>query len=211
MVAIKGVIIDSGPMSRARNSLNTPPEDWPELIKWRRDFISTHFEADCRGLIDFLWDAPHMWKQMGYANVDALVRDGLGIDPDSAHLVVEWLKRYRPDQPVGLPEALQRARLMKRGRPSRENKVDNYQLKHDGGTDPRYLEARIERDRPDILARLDAGEFRSVRAAAIEAGIIDPDKSKRYSLPADPEAAARYLRERVDEDWLVAMLEAWRA
>jgi hypothetical protein len=35
-----------------------------------------------------------------------------------------------------------------------------------------YLTARIARDRPDVLARMRRGEFRSVRQAAIEAGII---------------------------------------
>ena len=37
-----------------------------------------------------------------------------------------------------------------------------------------YLAARIKRDRPDIAARVKAGEFKSMRAAAIEAGIIKP-------------------------------------
>jgi hypothetical protein len=35
-----------------------------------------------------------------------------------------------------------------------------------------YLIARIARDRPDILERMKAGEFTSVREAAREAGII---------------------------------------
>ena len=35
-----------------------------------------------------------------------------------------------------------------------------------------YLVARIARDRPDILERMKAGEFASVREAAREAGII---------------------------------------
>jgi len=35
-----------------------------------------------------------------------------------------------------------------------------------------YLVARIARDRPDILERMKAGEFTSVREAAREAGII---------------------------------------
>ena len=36
------------------------------------------------------------------------------------------------------------------------------------GTDPEYLTARIARDFPDILERMKAGEFRSVRAAGIK-------------------------------------------
>jgi len=35
-----------------------------------------------------------------------------------------------------------------------------------------YLVARIARDRPDILTRMKAGEFTSVREAAREAGMI---------------------------------------
>jgi len=37
------------------------------------------------------------------------------------------------------------------------------------GTNPDYLTARIARDRPDILERMKAGEYPSVRAAAIDA------------------------------------------
>ena len=40
------------------------------------------------------------------------------------------------------------------------------------GTRSDYLVARIARDRPDILERMKAGEFASVREAAREAGII---------------------------------------
>lgn len=74
------------------------------------------------------------------------------------------------------------------------------------GTSPEYLTARIARDRPDILERMKAGEYKSVRAAAIDAGIVDPEKSKRYSLPADPTAAARYLLTRVDAGWVATFV-----
>ena len=43
------------------------------------------------------------------------------------------------------------------------------------GNDSDYLTRRIARDFPDILKRMKAGEFNSVRAAAKEAGIVkDP-------------------------------------
>ncbi|TXN04205.1 hypothetical protein FV242_08295 [Methylobacterium sp. WL64] len=35
-----------------------------------------------------------------------------------------------------------------------------------------YLASRIRRDRPDIAKRVEAGEFFSIRSAAIHAGII---------------------------------------
>lgn len=40
------------------------------------------------------------------------------------------------------------------------------------GNRSEYLTARIARDRPDILERMKGGEFKSVRKAAIEAGIV---------------------------------------
>ena len=56
---------------------------------------------------------------------------------------------------------------------ARQKQVDNINLpKTPGGTDPAYLVSRLKRDRPDIAERLADGEFRSVRAAAVEAGIV---------------------------------------
>lgn len=39
------------------------------------------------------------------------------------------------------------------------------------GTSAVYLAARIKRDRPDIAKRVEAGEFASMAAAAVAAGI----------------------------------------
>ncbi len=43
-----------------------------------------------------------------------------------------------------------------------------------GSTQADYLTRRIARDHPDILERMKAGEFSSVRQAALEAGIVQP-------------------------------------
>jgi len=50
--------------------------------------------------------------------------------------------------------------------------VDNVNISPVGGNQATYLARRIARDRPDILERMKAGEYRSVRAAAIDAGIV---------------------------------------
>ncbi len=75
------------------------------------------------------------------------------------------------------------------------------------GTSADYLTARIARDRPDILERMKTGEYRSVRQAAIEAGIVNA--KTRYSLPSDPIAAGRYLAQRVDDAWFEALSNAY--
>ena len=46
------------------------------------------------------------------------------------------------------------------------------------------LTARIARDRPDILGRMKAGEFRSVRQAAIAVGIVTPRTPPTRALRA---------------------------
>ncbi len=59
------------------------------------------------------------------------------------------------------------------------------------GNHPDYLTRRIARDHPQIFERMKAGEFPSVRAAALEAGIVKRTQSVRLD---DPESAARSLR-----------------
>ena len=53
-------------------------------------------------------------------------------------------------------------------------KQDNNVILPKQGNSASYLAARLARDFPKIAERLAAGEFRSVRAAAIAAGIITP-------------------------------------
>jgi hypothetical protein len=52
------------------------------------------------------------------------------------------------------------------------------------GNSADYLTARIAHDHPDILERMKAGEFRSVRAAAIKAGIVRTMTSRPLSSTA---------------------------
>jgi len=52
------------------------------------------------------------------------------------------------------------------------NTVQDYNVNLNGGNSTDYLTARIARDRPDILERMKAGTYKSVRAAAIDAGIV---------------------------------------
>ena len=92
------------------------------------------------------------------------------------------------------------------------NNTHNNNNNNDGmvqGTSADYLTARIARDNPAILEDMKQGKYRSVRAAAIDAGIIDPDKARRYQLPTDPAAAGRYLSQRVDHEWLMECVDAF--
>jgi len=54
------------------------------------------------------------------------------------------------------------------------------------GNSSGYLADRLKRDHPDIAARVANGEFKSIRAAALEAGIVKPMRSIPVDTP--PEA-----------------------
>jgi len=74
-----------------------------------------------------------------------------------------------------------------------------------GGENADYLTARIARDNPAILERMQAGEFKSVRAAAKEAGLVRPT----VRIPTDePIAAARLIRRHMSDDHLAALILA---
>ena len=60
-----------------------------------------------------------------------------------------------------------------------------------GSTNSSYLAARLKRDHPDIAARVANGEFKSIRAAALEAGIVKAVRhgdTRTIDLFAEPEA-----------------------
>lgn len=209
-----GVKIDTGPIGEASNSIGTPREQWPKLIEWRREYIATQFGYDCRNIVDWVHDAERMWQQLGYASVGDLVQDGLGVDPVDVGMVVEWLKRYRPNQPVSLPEAIKQALLAHGGNhnPKGRNQYSDNSESGQGSvttltTQDRganYNIRRLNRDNPELANRVMAGEL-SPDAAAVEAGF----RKRRFRLPDDPYAAGRYLAERVDREWFDALIDAY--
>lgn len=66
-----------------------------------------------------------------------------------------------------------------------------------------YLRALLERDFPEIKARLDAGEFTSVRKAALEAGIVQAS----FQCPTDPLKAAKRIAKHFAGDRLAALIK----
>jgi hypothetical protein len=64
-------------------------------------------------------------------------------------------------------------------------------MKH--GNQAAYLQARLRRDAPEVADALERGEFPSVRAAAIEAGIIKPVR-RLVKGGLTPEEGAKVLQ-----------------
>lgn len=64
---------------------------------------------------------------------------------------------------------------------------------------------RLARDRPDVLERVKAGEFKSARAAAIEAGIIKPVPTVR--ITADMTAVATKLCQHLTREQRIELID----
>lgn len=86
-----------------------------------------------------------------------------------------------------------------------EGKVDNVNFTEaKGGNSQAYLLRRLARDAPEVLERVKAGEIRSARAAAIEAGIITPSPSLQLK---EPSPTAQKLLDKKGREWCLLLLE----
>ena len=68
-----------------------------------------------------------------------------------------------------------------------------------------YLLRRLARDAPEVLERVKAGEFRSARAAAIEAGIIKPVPTIRVT--SNMEAVAAKLCQHLTREQRIQLID----
>lgn len=181
------------PTPRALLPIGHPDRDKQTVeylrLKWDSHEMSIrHWENMIKELLnEKVWERYPPNKP--YGTVDTLLKEEIGYN------LVESMKEVDRRAADYLAKVTVPAR--KPGNPSGNNqhqvkekrKVDyNKHSKTKGGTDPAYLVSVIARDRPDILERMKAGEFKSVRAAGIEAEIV---KDKKYwKAPFDVEELA---------------------
>lgn len=79
------------------------------------------------------------------------------------------------------------------------------------GNSREYLQRRLKAAAPELLDEIGEGKrFRSVRAAAIEAGIVPQVKTIRISEKTDPQDLAGALVEKLDPDYLKEVVEILR-
>lgn len=199
------VKVDQGPPDDAR--LPELPLDYQRLhASSRGGRVLRALHKDCRGLADLLAEAEEAgWAGLG--SRDSFIVECLGRPVDVIDMALNGVRLFDLSEPVPLDKAVkaEAARRMQESETLSEhggdrksdaarNQVDNVNLiSAKGGNSADYLAARIKRDRPDIAARVEAGEFRSMRAAALEAGIVKP--------PCPVKAAKRAV-EKMDEDQL---------
>jgi len=116
-----------------------------------------------------------MYEVCGFSSVNDMVRDGLGVNPEEMAIVVKWLELNDPKEAVPIRRILPEFPLGTHGGDRKSEDVKNQDdvviLKQQGNSAD-YLLARMQRDTPKVARRYLEGEFPSVRAAALAAGII---------------------------------------
>lgn len=216
------VSIDQGMPSPEEPAIEVSPDRWKLLAMARRRWAAIELPFDCRLLKLVKDEAPILAEAMGFESGEQFLTDYLSLDLDLVQRVVGWLEQEQPKEAVGIAEADRQAKaeaaaqraldlrgtFAEAGRPATataEN-PDNIRVNASGGgTSAAYLAARLKKaGRDDLLEQIGPGKpHRSVRSAAIEAGIIRPVPSVRLS---DPEKVAAKIRQHWTPEQITALL-----
>lgn len=160
--------IDSGPLEADMPASLVPRESWKELLRLRMWFVKVKLPYDCRNLVQFVDEAGEMYEALGFKNSKDLIQRGLELSPKEIKHALAWLRITKPEHPVSLKDA---TILGKHGGDRKSKNVmkqgNNVTLVR--GNHAAYGLARLDRDRPDLAAKVRTGKL-SVHAASIEAG-----------------------------------------
>lgn len=196
--------VNTGGVYHEDRLADTPREQWPALLRERRMYIETQFEYDCRCIVQYLAEAEDFFEELGYDSADQMIQEELLIKPEWVRIAVDWLKQEQRPEPVTKIEI--EVALRRQGRPPKGQEVKPTDGRFKYGSNPDYLTARIRRDAPEVAEALDRGEFKSARAAAIEAGIIKPVPTIR--LVSDIRVIAAKLCQHLTPEQRHALAEA---
>lgn len=132
------------------------------------------------------------------AIIEALIRDDPALVIEFKQLMKGALGKHGTNQHSGKTNGLDYNQVLREESDTRSA----------DGTDSEYLAARIARDHPDIQEKIKQGEFKSVRAAAVAAGIVKPRKQFTVGHSTDPRDFAIKLSDELDHDFLVQLVAA---
>lgn len=219
--------VRSGPVTADRSANGLSKSQWRELVEKRKQFVRLKFGNDCTNIVKFYNEAAFMWEELGYSGVDDMMLNGYGVAEIDYIYAIDYVTRNE-GAVVGLAAAIALGRKLEaqevqshnatvnqsqpdlegQGRP-KKGYVHNL---FDGtkGTASTYLQRRMARDAPDVLQDLIDGKYRTTLEAARAAGIAPPKRKRLSVYEDDPEDAGRYLAERVDDEWMAAMLKSYQ-
>lgn len=183
-------------------------EAWPMLYELLALVEEEKLYADPRRVGPGAAGSEHGDKST-YASFADYFRDRVGRSFETWAELENTFKYAKTHKPELFAEGFERAQVVAHRAVALEGKTinsgqspvvtgDNVTSNETGkGNSAEYLTRRIVRDHPDIAERMKAGEFKSVRAAALEAGIAPRTITVRLD---DPDSVARSLRKHMHPD-----------
>jgi len=207
------VSINTGIPRPDKSAFDVPPDQLKPLAMARRRWAEIDLPCDCRLMKQVYDEAPVFAEAMGYESGDQFITDYLSLDLDLVHRVIGWLEQEQPQDAAPLQLVIEAAKaqpLAKHGEIGNgrdtESRVDLIKST-DGGTSRSYLLRRIARDQPELLDQIGPDKpHRSVRAAAIAAGIIKPVPTVR--LVDDPPKVAAAIAKHFNRAEIEALCQA---
>lgn len=202
------VSINTGPVDYRDQMKQLERSKWRELFIKRQQYIHTEFEHGCECVIDWLAEAEEFYEELGYSSADEMLEEALEIPPDwvrMAAAVLETTGENLSKAEIDHAIELKSHGGDRRSEQAQQNQGDIITLKR-GTTGADYIKARLRRDHPEIAEALERGEFKSARAAAIEAGIIKPVPTIR--LTDDINKVARAISRHLNNEQRIALAEA---
>jgi hypothetical protein len=182
---------------------SSPWAKWFTLMaKQARDRLNS--DASNLSMLIARLEKHEAWKVLGYTSMTMLCEKEIGLSSDQ----LEKIHAAKPGQSIGAtlneypgPKPGTMTLASRRNAPIGNNITNRCKAR---GTSEAYLLARLRRDHPDLAAKYDAGGFPSVRAAAIEAGIVEPS----FQCSFDPTKAARTINRLFPGDRFTALVSA---
>jgi hypothetical protein len=210
--------IDTGMPGPEESALRMPRERWKMLAMSRRRWAEVDLAGDCRLLRTVVEEAPIMALELGHESADKFLTDYIGLDLDLVHRVVSWLDLEKPTSATPLDLAVEKANnaLNLQGSfagPGRlpadtdgNGDIITIPMNPTGkGTSASYLALRLKKaGREDLLGQVRDGEIRSIRKAAIEAGIVKDIPTVRLT---SPDAVAERIKRHWNEDQIRSLVE----
>jgi len=155
------------------NQIHSGVKDTESNVRQLKDWIQAFRSEDAH-------------NALGYEGWEEFCNDWLGYNAEGIDVIVsarEKARQYSGEE-LGTHGG---DRTSEEGQDSSNNLAPD-----ERGSD--YLTARIARDHPNVHERMKEGEFRSVRQAAIEAGIIEDIRTKQIRETDGPEKMESKIR-----------------
>jgi len=183
------------PLTKPRD---VPRKRWAELVAARKYHCLGNIPTDCRTLLGLVADAEE-FDWLGYGSRERYMREGLELDPVAVDLAIGFLRAAGTSVPIEFATAVDEGRkLRSHGSNQHSEGGNNITSTKQRGTSKEYVVARLDRDAPELAAKVRAGGI-SANAAAIEAGFRKKptgiDRLRSAWKAATPSERRAFLKE----------------